>query len=266
MPVRLDFIQKPAVALAAVITLALPATSAFAIGGLGDVVFDPTNYAQAVKQVQAWQQQYNQMAQSIAKAQATFQQVKAQVDALTGNRGFGDLLNNPLLRNMVPPDLSSTLASLNSTGALSGQALTLRNATMVYDCGDLGDASAKTACQALLGQNAQAQVIQQDILALLNQRTTRIDALRAQISATQDPKAIAELQARLEAEQAQVSNDQNKIAVANAMLAASQTAAAQAEIERVNALMATNKTSALDGFDFTALGYQLSAQVSEAEQ
>ncbi|MBW8881474.1 MAG: type IV secretion system protein, partial [Asticcacaulis sp.] len=228
--------------------------------------FDPTNYAQAIKQVQAWQQQYNQMAQSIAKAQATFQQAKAQVDALTGNRGFGDLLNNPLLRNIVPADLSSTLASLNSTGVLSGHAASIRSATTVYDCGDLKDAGAKTACQALLGQNAQAQAFQQDTLALLNQRTTQIEALRAQIDATQDPKAIAELQARLAAEEAQVSNDQNKIAVTNAMLAANRSAAAQAEIERVNALMATNKTSALNGFDFTALGYQPSAQVAEVEQ
>ena len=57
-------------------------------------------------------------------------------------------------------------------------------------------------------------------MALLNQRTTQIEALRAEINATQDPKAIAELQARLAAEQAQVDNDQTKIALANAMSSA----------------------------------------------
>ena len=249
-----------------VLTLALPATAAYAIGGLGDIVYDPSNYLQAVKQVQAWEQQYQQMTQGLAKAEATFQQVKSQVDAMTGVRGFGDLLNNPLLKNVVPTDLSTTLAGLNSTGALSGKALSIRNGSAVYTCDDIADAGAKVTCQALLGQNAQSQAYQQDTMALLNQRTTQIDALRAQINSTQDPKAIAELQARLEAEQAQVANDQNKIALANAMFQANAQAAAQTEQERVNALMATNKTSVLDGFSFTSLGYQPSTQVAGVDQ
>lgn len=253
-------------ALATALILALPATTAYAIGGLGDIVYDPSNYLQAVKQVQAWEQQYQQMAQSLAKAGATLQQVKTQVSAVTGNRGFGDLLNNPLLRTVVPSDLSSTLTSLNETGRLSGNALALRRSTAIYDCHDLTDSAARTACEAVLSQNAQTRALQQDTMALLNQRTTQIDALRAEISATQDPKAIAELQARLEAEQAQVSNDQNKIVLANAMLAASAQGAAQAEQERVNALMATDKTSVLDHFSFTSLGYQPGAQTVDVDQ
>lgn len=266
MSISLKVSRKHLSAGLAVLTLALPATAAYAIGGLGDIVYDPSNYLQAIKQVQAWEQQYQQMTQSLAKAEATYQQVKSQVDAMTGVRGFGDLLNNPILKNVVPADLSTTLADLNSTGALSGKAMDLRNRSAVYDCGDVIDAAAKVACQAVLGQNAQARAFQEDTMALLNQRTTQIDALRAQINATQDPKAIAELQARLEAEQAQVANDQNKIALANAMLTANAQAAAQTEQERVNALMATNKTSVLDGFSFTSLGYQPSQQVADVDQ
>ena len=258
--------RRYAAAISAAAVIALPASSAFAIGGLGDVVFDPSNYAQAIKQVQAWEQQYRQMTQSVAKAEATFQQAKAQVSALTGNRGFGDLLNNPALKSIIPSDLSTTLASLNASGALSGHAADIRRAGAIYDCADLTNAAARTACQALLGQTAQAQAVQQETMALLNERTTQIEALRGEISATQDPKAVAELQARLEAEQAQVANDQNKIAITNAMLASNQAAAAQAEVERINALMATHKTSVLDHFDFTSLGYQPAAQVAEADQ
>lgn len=262
MPFRIAFPRKYAVALSAVAAIALPG-SALAVGG---IVFDPTNYVQAIKQVQAWEQQYRQMTQSLQKAEATFQQAKAQVDALTGVRGFGDLINNPMLRNIVPADLSTTLADLNQTGVLSGRAATIRSNTAIYDCSDLSSGGAKTVCQALLAQNAQAQAVQQDTMALLNQRTTQIEALRAEINQTQDPKAIAELQARLEVETAQVANDQNKIAVSNAMLAANRAAAAQAEVERVNALMATNKTSVLDNFSFTRVGYQPSSQVAEVEQ
>lgn len=250
----------------AALVMTFPAGGALAIGGLGDIVYDPSNYAQAIKQVQAWEQQYQQMTQALAKAQATYQAAKSQVDALTGVRGFGDILNNPSLRAIIPNDLGTTLSDLNATGVLSGRALTLRNASTVYDCGDLNAPAARRSCQALLGQTAQAQAFQQDTMALLNQRTTQIDALRAEINATQDPKAIAELQARLAAEQAQVDNDQTKIAVATSMLAANRQAAAQAEAERVNALMATNKTSALDGFSFTGLGYETQGAYAAVER
>lgn len=246
--------SKLATALAGSAVLMLSAQSAFAIGGLGDIVYDPSNYLQAVKQVQAWEQQYSQMTQSLQQAQATFTQVKTQVDALTGSRGLGGILNNPLLKNVIPQDLSKTLAGLNSNGTLTGDAQAIRTATMVYNCTDIADAQQKSNCQAILGQASQAQAVQQSTMALLNDRTTQIDALRDQINLTQDPKAIAELQARLAAEEAQVGNDQNKIAMANAMLATSQQAAVQAERERVNALMATNKTSSLDGFSFASLG------------
>jgi len=188
------------------------------------------------------------------------------VSSTTGNRGFGDLLNNPLLKAIVPPDISSTLSTLNSTGTLTGNAATIRSSTTIYNCGDITDAAAKVACQALLGQNAQSQATQQSTMALLNQRTTQIEALRGQIDATSDPKSIAELQARLQAEEAQVANDQNKIATANAMLVANQQAAAQAQAERVDALMATNKTSALDGFSFASLGYQPATQTADVDQ
>jgi len=260
--------QRAAHLSAAMLTLALalPAGAALAIGGLGDIVYDPSNYAQAIKQVQAWEQQYRQMTQSLAKAEATYQSVRTQVDALTGVRGFGDILNNPALRAIVPADLSASLSELNSTGALSGRALSLRKATAVYNCQDLRTDGAKRACEALLGQTSQVQAFQQETMALLNQRTTQIDALRAQINATEDPKAIAELQARLAAEQAQVDNDQTKIAVANAMLVANRQAAVQAEAERVNALMATNKTSALNGFSFAGLSYRTGASYAAAEQ
>lgn len=266
MRTHLALSRQLTVPVLAALILGVPATSAFAIGGLGDIVYDPSNYVQAIKQVQAWEQQYQQMTQALTKAEATFQQVKSGVDAATGNRGFGDLLNNPLLKVIVPADLSGQLSGLNRTGLLTGNAAALRRSTVVYNCGDITDAGAKVACQALLGQNAQTQAVQQNTMALLNQRTTQIDALRGQIDATSDPKSIAELQARLLAEEAQVTNDQNKVALTNAMLVANQQAAAQAQAERVDALMATNKTSVLDSFSFASLGYQPATQTAEVEQ
>ena len=266
MGIRLSTSRKNVAVAAAAFLFSLPASSAFAIGGLGDIVYDPSNYAEAIKQVQSWEQQYSQMTQALAKADASLTQLKSAVTSTTGNRGFGDLLNNPLLKAVVPSDISTTLASLNKTGTLTGTAATLRSSTAIYNCGDITSAAPKVACQALLGQTAQAQSVQQNTMALLNQRTTQIEGLRSQIDATSDPKSIAELQARLQAEQAQVTNDQNKIALTNAMLVANQQAAAQAQAEQTAALMATDKTSVLDTFSFTALGDQPAVQTAQVDQ
>ncbi len=266
MRYRLPMNRKFAVPLAAMLVLAVPATSAFAIGGVGDVVYDPSNYAEAVKEVQSWEQQFQQMTQALAKADSTIQQLQTQVSSMTGNRGFGDVSNNPALMATVPTNLPTTMSSLNSTGTLTGNAATIRSSTAVYNCTDITDAASKIACQALLAQNAQQQSLQQQTMALLNERTTQIEALRSQIDVTNDPKSIAELQARLTAELAQVANDQNKIALMNAMLITSQQAAAQTRAEQGNSLMATNKTSALDGFSFASLGIQPATQTAEVEQ
>src|SRR2546427_6209197 len=48
---------------------------AFAIFGLGDIVFDPSNYAEAIQQLLQMEQQYAQLVQ-------TYQMVRSQYDHL----------------------------------------------------------------------------------------------------------------------------------------------------------------------------------------
>src|SRR5258706_16402559 len=60
-----------AIALVAA-TLARPA---FAIFGIGDIVFDPSNYAEAIQQLLQMEQQYAQLVQ-------TYQMVRSQYDHL----------------------------------------------------------------------------------------------------------------------------------------------------------------------------------------
>src|SRR6266705_253042 len=53
-------------------TLACPA---FAVFGIGDIVFDPSNYAEAIQQLLQMEQQYAQLLQ-------TYQMVRSQYDHL----------------------------------------------------------------------------------------------------------------------------------------------------------------------------------------
>ena len=192
----------------------------------GIPVIDTANLAQAIQQVTAWAQQYQQMASQI-------QQMQQQYASLTGSRGLGDILSNPLLQGVVPADVAQIYGGINSGGFsnLTSAAQTLRSATMVYNCENVtGDI--KIACEASLNGNSQSQAYQQNALQLITQRVQQIQSLQSQINGTQDPKAIAELQARIAAENTQVTNDANRIAVLQAIAQSQQQAAQQALRER----------------------------------
>ena len=192
----------------------------------GIPVIDKTAIVQAIQQVLAWQQQYQQMVQQ-------YQQLQQQYASLTGSRGLGDIINNPALHGVVPADVKTVYQAIQQSGGqgLTGTAQAIRDATKVYDCQGRSGTDLST-CQAFLNTNAQSQAFSQNALNLLTQRVTQIQGLQSQINTTGDPKAIAELQARLTAEVAQVNNDSNRLAVLRAMADQQDRAAQQALKER----------------------------------
>jgi type IV secretion system protein VirB5 len=190
------------------------------------VAIQQTQLVQAIQQVAAWAQQYQQMMSQI-------QQAQQQYASLTGARGLGDILNNQLLQGVVPADVSQIYSAINAGGfnSLTGAAKTLRSATMIYNC-EGRQGQDLQICQSLLNTNAQTQAFQQNALSLITQRVGQIQSLQSQINTTQDPKAIAELQARLQAENTQVANDSNRIAVMQALAESQQRSAQQQQKER----------------------------------
>lgn len=189
-------------------------------------VFDAASFAQAVKQVQAWKLQYEQMTSQI-------KQLQSQHDALTGSRGLGNILDNPQLRATVPADAAQTFDALRSLGTngMTAQAVSIRQASKIYDCENRTGVDFST-CKAFLNNSAQADAFQQNAMVRLNQRMGQIDGLRGQINSTNDPKSIAELTARLVAESAQVANDANRLIVLKAMAESADRANQQALKER----------------------------------
>lgn len=199
----------------------------------GIPVLDAANLTQAILDVLAWAEQYGQMIEQIEQMTQQYDQMVQQYDSLTGSRGLGDILNNQALQGVVPANLASTYASINSGGysGLTSAAKSLRDASKIYNCEDrTGDA--QVACQSILNSNSQNQANLQNALDLVQQRTSQIQSLQSQINSTSDPKAIAELQARIQSENTQVSNDANRIALMKATADAQQQAADQAHKER----------------------------------
>jgi len=205
----------------------------------GIPVIDGANLAQALLQVQSWAQQYEQMASQIS-------QLETQYKAISGVRNLGDIINNPALENVVPTDVSNVFRAIQQGGAggLTSAAQALRQSQAVYNCNDRVGADLQT-CQAYLVSNAQKTVNAETGLDQLQQRWKQIQDLMNQINTTQDPKGIAELQARLQVEQASVANDASRINLMNTLADAQAKAAEQTIHEQ--SMQAMSRTS--DGTD-----------------
>lgn len=185
----------------------------------GIPVIDAANIAQAIKQVAAWKQQYQQMMDQ-------YNQMQQQYQSLTGSRGFSSLLNGPAYqqaRRMLPPDAQQVLdlAKGGSYGNLASSISAIKKAATTLDKGAFSSEAAAKQWDADMSLAATNKALSMQAYTDSGQRLQTLEGMILQISQTQDPKAIAELQARIQAEQAIIQNEQNKIQ-AMAMLASAE--------------------------------------------
>ncbi len=177
----------------------------------GIPVIDVAGLVQAVQEVmQSIQQITNQIRQ--------IEQLQAQVEAITGARNLGAILNNPALQNYIPANATDVLGNVQSNGyaGLSGTALTLRNAQMTYNCLNL-DGGARTQCQSSLAMPYQQKALMQDAMDAARGRIAQIQSLMRQIDATPDQKAVGEIQARIAAENAMLQHQVAQIDLTRGM-------------------------------------------------
>jgi type IV secretion system protein VirB5 len=195
---------------------------ALLVAGLAMLAAVPAARAQMavidVRAIAQLAQQLNTMRQQLEAARAQLREAQQQSAALTGTRGMERLLAGQV-RNYLPPDYAALEAALRGTrGAYAAlaadvQAATDRNAVLTpaqlaaltpAERAPLEDARRSaalleaTARQALVTTSARFASLQQ-----------LIDA----IASARDPKAIAELQARIAAEQGMLVNEQTKLGV-----------------------------------------------------
>jgi type IV secretion system protein VirB5 len=177
----------------------------------GIPVIDVAGLVQAVQEVmQSIQQITNQIRQ--------IEQLQAQVEAITGARNLGAILNNPALQNYIPADATSVLGNVqtNGYGGLTATARTLRDAQMTYNCLNLAG-GARTQCQSSLAMPYQQKALMQDAMDAARGRIAQIQGLMGQIDATPDQKAVSEIQARITAENAMLQHQMTQINLARGM-------------------------------------------------
>jgi type IV secretion system protein VirB5 len=191
--------------LALVLSLTV-ATPAHALFGVGDVVFDPSQAANMATEFMKWKNQYDQM--------------KAMIDNSSGNRGYGNLMNIPnQARNYIPSNFSDVMSLLQSNNpSYSGMTDSIRkymDANAVLTDADLDNMKLSTATRKYLtdsrSNTATIQALADEGLHNASVRFNLLQSLAYEINNTTDPKAIAELQARIQVEQNMLTNEQTKM-------------------------------------------------------
>lgn len=177
----------------------------------GIPVIDVTAIAQLVQQVTYWQQQISGMQQQLSQLQQTHQ-------ALTGGRGMEQLVaTSTQARNYLPPDyeeLMRTVQGSSSTySGLSGKLQSIMSANAVLTKNQLTALSPEMRKIVEEGRQSAAMLstMTQGAYQNTGQRFAALQAMISRIATAQDPKSIQDLQARIQAEQGMLTNEQTKL-------------------------------------------------------
>jgi type IV secretion system protein VirB5 len=158
-------------------------------------------------------------AQNVVQAIATVAQLEQEVQqeiqiyqSTVGTRGFGALLSNPVVANSLPSNWQGIYTAIQNGGysGLTGSAQALRSASQIYNCEDQTGVD-QQVCQRALNKPFQDKAFGLQAYQTELQELNQIQSLAQQIDVTQDPKGVAELQARIQAETTTVGNEMTKL-------------------------------------------------------
>jgi type IV secretion system protein VirB5 len=188
-------------------------------GVLGAGALTPAHAAMAVIDVSAIRQllqQVSTLREQLANAREQLRQSQQSYAAMTGTRGM-ERLAGGLTRNYLPPDWAALAEVLSETstryGALSRELVALEQANAVLGTSELAALTpqARARVEESRRAGALAQVLAREALATTGRRFTTVQSLLDAIGTAQDPKAVMDLSARIQAEQAMLANEQTKL-------------------------------------------------------
>ena len=151
--------------------------------------------------------------EQINQLKAQIGQMKLQYRALTGTRNLGEIAQNPALRDYLPSDWRSDYDGVASGGnrGLTGSARAIRDSSLAFDSCARLSGPRKTQCERASSKAAMDKAFALEAYDKARGRWDQIAQLMRSINQTTDPKSIAELQARINGEQAALQNEQTKL-------------------------------------------------------
>ncbi|MCO6180746.1 P-type DNA transfer protein VirB5 [Ciceribacter sp. RN22] len=180
--------------------LILPATGA---AGQGIPVIDQTAIAKQIESITQLKNQLDALNQQIEQAQ----QLYGSLNKLTDMADVAGVLNDPAIRQALPTAFSAieSLFNGNGTGVFAHSSSTFLESNSTYRTS--ADDFYAQELSRIQNKNAGQMSLGQQIYDAATKRVDGIDQLREKISTASDAKEIADLQARLQAEQAFLQTD-----------------------------------------------------------
>ncbi|MGQ3141203.1 P-type DNA transfer protein VirB5 [Rhizobium oryzihabitans] len=171
--------------------------------GQGIPVIDQTAILKHIESIAQLKSQLDALHQQIEQAQ----QLYGSLNKLTDMADVASVLNDPAIRKALPSDFSAIEGLLKGegTGVFKDSASKFLEGNSTYRT-DADDFYAKELAR-VQNKNAGQMSLGQQIYDAATKRIDGIDQLREKISTASDAKEIADLQARLQAEQAFLQTD-----------------------------------------------------------
>ncbi len=184
----------------------------------GIPVIDVASLAQSVQQVVAWGQQNAQMVEQITQLRNQYAQLTNTYNSMTGNRGLGTLLNGAVdqaTRRYMPSDatqLGQLSGGVPGYGALQATINRYKASvtTLPTTWFPAGSPAANTLASRV-DSLATQQALGEAAYTANAQRTADLENMISTIGTADDPKAIAEINARITAQQALIANESTRI-------------------------------------------------------
>ena len=159
-------------------------------------------------------QKMAEMGKQLTQMKNQVSELKKQYAAITGSRGMGNFANNPAIRDALPKNWQKVYDNIQKGGykGLDGTAAAIADAAkLVEKCQYITNENAKKACEAQAVHTAQMKSDLMTAFDNASKRLTQIEQLMQRIDSATDAKAIADLQARIQVEQAKIQNEQTRI-------------------------------------------------------
>jgi type IV secretion system protein VirB5 len=178
-------------------------------------------------------QEVTTLQQALTTAQQELAQAQSEYAAITGNRGMSQLLSGTNW-NYLPTDWSQLQAVLSGGGGAYGslgssvQSLVASNAVLTPQQVASLSATEQSALSASRTSTALLQALTRDALSTTSARFASLQELVNAIPTATDEKGVLDLQARIQAQETLLQNDEMKLGVLYQVAASQQ----QADEER----------------------------------
>jgi type IV secretion system protein VirB5 len=181
----------------------------------------------------SWAQQLIDNGTSLLHQLDQLDRMDRDFGAITGNRGMAGLLRDSRYDNYVPLNALEQLANVASKGfaGLSPEARALMPPGMLDRCSTVAE-SQRSTCETEIARPYANAALLRHAVNVQSGRLGQVQKLTDAIAAATDPAAIAQLNARLQAENLALAHENNRIA------------ALKAAVENDERIAAANRTSA----------------------